>query len=163
MIAAIHGACVGGAVDLICSTDIRYCSSDAWFQIKEVDLGMTADVGTLQRLPKIIGSQSLVKELAYTGRKMSASEALQAGFVNHVSNDQNRLVNLIFFQVSYYLWIKTYEAKLIILSLLEKALDVAKQIASKSPVAVQGTKLSLDYSRDHTVEEGLNHMVRIKV
>lgn len=95
MIAAVHGACVGGGVDLICSTDIRYCSSDAWFQIKEVDLGMAADVGTLQRLPTIIGSQSLVKELAYTGRKMLAAEALQVGFVSQVLNDRNRLVNLI--------------------------------------------------------------------
>ncbi|XP_058806117.1 delta(3,5)-Delta(2,4)-dienoyl-CoA isomerase, mitochondrial isoform X1 [Phymastichus coffea] len=132
VIAAIHGACIGGAVDMICSTDIRYCTSDAWFQIKEVDLGMAADVGTLQRLPKIIGSDSLIKELAFTGRKMLAPEALQVGFVSHVANNQE--------------------------SLMKKAFDVAEQIASKSPVAVQGIKLSLNYSRDHTIDEGLNHI-----
>ena len=75
---------------MICSADIRYCSSDAWFQIKEVDLGMAADVGALQRLPKIIGSESLIKELAYTGRKMMASEAQQFGFVSQVLNDNKR-------------------------------------------------------------------------
>ncbi|XP_014218083.1 delta(3,5)-Delta(2,4)-dienoyl-CoA isomerase, mitochondrial-like, partial [Copidosoma floridanum] len=133
VIVAVHGACVGGGVDMICSTDIRYCSADSWFQIKEVDLGMAADVGTLQRLPKIIGSQSVVRELAYTARKMAAPEALMLGFVSQVFNDQKEL--------------------------LEKALDLAKQIASKSPVAVQGTKLSLNYSRDHTVDEGLNHIL----
>jgi len=132
VIAAVHGACIGGGVDMICSADIRYCSADSWFQVKEVDLGMAADVGTLQRLPKIIGSQSLVRELAYTARKMHAPEALKIGFVSEVFDDQK--------------------------SLLEKSLDIAKQIASKSPVAVQGTKLSLNYSRDHTVEEGLNHI-----
>ena len=78
---------------MLCSTDIRYCTSDAWFQIKEVDLGMAADVGTLQRLPKIIGSHSLLKELAYTGRKMLAPEALQVGFVSQVLNDQKRFVH----------------------------------------------------------------------
>lgn len=80
---------------MICSADIRYCSSDAWFQIKEVDLGMAADVGTLQRLPKIIGSESLVKELAYTARKMFATEALQAGFVSQVLDDQKRFVSML--------------------------------------------------------------------
>ncbi|XP_011497597.1 PREDICTED: delta(3,5)-Delta(2,4)-dienoyl-CoA isomerase, mitochondrial isoform X2 [Ceratosolen solmsi marchali] len=133
VITAVHGACVGGGVDMICSADIRYCSSDAWFQIKEVDLGMAADVGTLQRLPKIIGSQSLVNELAYTGRKMLSSEALQIGFVSQILDDKT--------------------------SLMDKALDVAKEIAAKSPVAVQGTKLSLNYSREHTVGEGLNHIL----
>lgn len=77
---------------MICSADIRYCTSDAWFQIKEVDLGLAADVGTLQRLPKIIGSHSLVKELAYTGRKMMAPEALQSGFVSQVLDDEKRFI-----------------------------------------------------------------------
>lgn len=92
VIAAAHGACVGGAVDILCSADIRYCSSDAWFQIKEVDLGLAADVGTLQRLPKIIGSQSLVKDLVYTARKMLAPEALASGFVSEVLVDHKRFV-----------------------------------------------------------------------
>lgn len=80
---------------MICSADIRYCSSNAWFQIKEVDLGMAADVGTLQRLPKIIGSHSLVKELSYTGRKMLAPEALQCGFVSRVLDDEKRYIFFI--------------------------------------------------------------------
>lgn len=92
VIAAVHGACIGGAVDMICSADIRYCSSNAFFQIKEVDLGLAADVGTLQRLPKIIGSHSLVKELAYTARKMMAPEALTTGFVSQVLDDEKRFV-----------------------------------------------------------------------
>lgn len=90
MIAAVHGGAIGGAVDMICSADIRYCTADAWFQIKEVDLGMAADVGTLQRMPKVIGSESLIKELAFTGRKMLAPEALQVGFVNHIAENQER-------------------------------------------------------------------------
>ncbi|XP_014236389.1 delta(3,5)-Delta(2,4)-dienoyl-CoA isomerase, mitochondrial [Trichogramma pretiosum] len=133
VIAAVHGACIGGGINMICSADIRFCSSDAWFQIKEVELGMTADVGALQRLPKIIGSESLVKELTYTARKMLATEALQYGFVSQVMNDHK--------------------------SLMDKAMSVAKQIASKSPVAVQGSKLNLNYARDHSVEDSLNHIL----
>ncbi|XP_071656973.1 delta(3,5)-Delta(2,4)-dienoyl-CoA isomerase, mitochondrial isoform X2 [Patagioenas fasciata] len=81
IIAAIHGACVGAGVDLISACDIRFCSQDAWFQVKEVDIGLAADVGTLQRLPKIVGSQSLVNELAFTARKMMAPEAQSCGLV----------------------------------------------------------------------------------
>ncbi|XP_033213336.1 delta(3,5)-Delta(2,4)-dienoyl-CoA isomerase, mitochondrial [Belonocnema kinseyi] len=132
VIAAAHGASVGGGVDMLCAADMRYCSSNAWFQIKEVELGMTADVGTLQRLPKIIGCSSLIRELAYTGRKFLSNEALLCGFVNKLFDDEN--------------------------SLMAAALDIAEQIANASPVAVQGTKISLNYSRDHTVQEGLDHI-----
>ncbi|KAL2743494.1 hypothetical protein V1477_008983 [Vespula maculifrons] len=132
VIAAVHSACIGSGVDMICAADIRYCSSDAWFQIKEVDIGMAADVGTLQRFPKIIGSDSLVRELVYTARKFPATEALQCGFVNCVFDSQE--------------------------SLLNKSIELAEEIASKSPVAVQSSKLSLVYSRDHSVEEGLEHI-----
>lgn len=90
MIAAIHGACIGGGVDMISAADIRYCSSDAWFQIKEVDIGMAADVGTLQRFQKIIGSDSLVRELVYTARKFTAAEAVQQGFVSRSFDNQER-------------------------------------------------------------------------
>ena len=76
VLAAIHGACIGGGIDLICCADMRYCSADATFSIKEIDIGMTADVGTLQRLPKLMG-EGMVRELAYTGRKFDATEALQ--------------------------------------------------------------------------------------
>ncbi|XP_074133954.1 delta(3,5)-Delta(2,4)-dienoyl-CoA isomerase, mitochondrial [Sminthopsis crassicaudata] len=132
VIAAVHGGCIGGGVDLISACDIRYCAQDAWFQVKEVDIGLAADVGTLQRLPRILGSQSLVNELAFTARKMMADEALSSGLVNRVFQDHE--------------------------SLLAAALGLAGEISSKSPVAVQGTKINLLYSRDHSVAEGLNFM-----
>lgn len=132
VIAAVHNACIGAGVDMISAADIRYCSSDAWFQIKEVDIGMAADVGTLQRFPKVVGSDSLVRELVYTARKFTAIEALQCGFVSCVLDTQE--------------------------SLLNKSIELAEEIASKSPVAVQGSKISLVYSRDHSVQEGLDHI-----
>ncbi|XP_064215003.1 delta(3,5)-Delta(2,4)-dienoyl-CoA isomerase, mitochondrial isoform X2 [Tribolium castaneum] len=132
ILAAIHLACVGGGVDLIAAADMRYCTKDSWFQVKEVDIGMAADVGTLQRLPKIIGSDSLVRELCYTARKMPAAEALGSGLVSRVFEDKA--------------------------SMIEGVIGIAKEISKKSPVAVQGTKVSLVYSRDHTVQEGLDHI-----
>ncbi|XP_040437534.1 delta(3,5)-Delta(2,4)-dienoyl-CoA isomerase, mitochondrial, partial [Falco naumanni] len=132
VIAAVHGACVGAGVDLISACDIRYCSQDAWFQVKEVDIGLAADVGTLQRLPKIVGSQSLVNELAFTARKMMAPEAQSCGLVSRVFPDKA--------------------------SLLRGALAVAAAVAARSPVAVQGTKVNLVYARDHPVPEGLRYM-----
>ncbi|MEE6490537.1 hypothetical protein FKM82_015898 [Ascaphus truei] len=84
VIVAIHNGCIGGGVDLITACDIRYCTQDAWFQVKEVDIGLAADVGTLQRLPKIIGSQSLVNELALTARKMISDEARSSGLVRYL-------------------------------------------------------------------------------
>ncbi|KAK2490750.1 hypothetical protein MC885_013936 [Smutsia gigantea] len=132
VIAAIHGACVGGGVDLITACDIRYCAQDAFFQVKEVDVGLAADVGTLQRLPRIIGSKSLVNELAFTARKMMADEALSSGLVSRVFPDKE--------------------------TMLDSAFALAAEISSKSPVAVQGTKVNLLYSRDHSVAESLNYM-----
>ena len=90
VIAAVHNACIGGGVDFITATDIRVCTRDAYFQVKEVDLGLAADIGTLQRLPKIVGSQSLVRELCYTARKMGAEEAERCGFVSSVYEDKDR-------------------------------------------------------------------------
>ncbi|KZS03860.1 Delta-Delta-dienoyl-CoA isomerase [Daphnia magna] len=133
VIAAVHGGCIGGGVDLITAADIRFCTQDAFFQIKEVDIGLAADVGTLQRLPKVIGSDSLVRELAYTARKMFADEAAQAGLVSRVLSDKEIM--------------------------LKVALEIASAIADKSPVAVQGSKHNLNYARDHSIEEGLNYMV----
>ena len=134
IIGAIHSACIGGGVDLISATDIRVCSKDAWFQVKEVDMGLAADVGTLQRLPKILGSQSLVSELCLTARKMKAEEAEKVGLVSAVYETREEM--------------------------MAGALEMAKSIASKSPVAVQGTKQSLIYSREHSTEEGLDHVAR---
>lgn len=85
VIVGVHSACVGAGVDLITAADIRYCTDDAWFQVKEVEIGMAADVGTLQRLPKVIGSQSLVRELCFTGRKFDSKEAFASGLVSRVS------------------------------------------------------------------------------
>lgn len=89
VITASHNACVGAGVDLITAADIRYCSKDAWFQVKEVDIGMAADVGTLQRLPKVIGSQSLVRELCFTARKMQSDEAEKCGLISKVCTLQS--------------------------------------------------------------------------
>ncbi|XP_054000648.1 delta(3,5)-Delta(2,4)-dienoyl-CoA isomerase, mitochondrial [Hylaeus anthracinus] len=132
VIAAIHGPCIGAGINMVSAADIRYCSSDAWFQVKEVALGMAADVGILQRFSKIVGSDSLVRELVYTARKFAASEALQHGFVSRLFHNQE--------------------------SLLKGSMELAEQIASKSPVAVQGSKLSLVYSRDHPVQDSLDHI-----
>ncbi|XP_068766505.1 delta(3,5)-Delta(2,4)-dienoyl-CoA isomerase, mitochondrial [Struthio camelus] len=132
VIVAVHGACIGGGVNLISACDIRYCTQDAWFQVKEVDIGLAADVGSLHRLPKIVGSQSLVNELAFTARKMLAPEAHSCGLVSRVFPDKA--------------------------TLLQGALDLASDIAARSPVAVQGTKVNLVYARDHSVPEGLRYM-----
>ncbi|CAM9882713.1 unnamed protein product [Lampetra fluviatilis] len=132
VIAAIQGACVGGGVDMVTACDIRFCTQDAWFQVKEVDIGLAADVGTLQRLPKVIGSRSLVCDLVYTGRKMMSDEAKSSGLISRVFPDKA--------------------------SLMEAALQIAEDIASKSPVAVQGSKVNLVYSRDHSVRESLEYM-----
>ncbi|WP_263265067.1 crotonase/enoyl-CoA hydratase family protein [Pseudomonas sp. RIT-PI-S] len=131
VLAAIQGYCIGGAVDLIATCDMRYCSEDARFSIKEVDMGMAADVGTLQRLPRIIGD-GMLRELAYTGREVRAAEALRLGLVNQV--------------------FPTSEA------LLEGVFDLAGQIACKSPIAVTGTKRMLSYMRDHSVADGLEYV-----
>lgn len=131
VLTAIQGGCIGGALDLVCAADSRYCTADAYFTIKETELGMTADVGTLQRLPKLIPA-GIVKELAFTGRKFSAQEAQQFGLVNRVYDDQD--------------------------SMLEGVMEIAAQIAANSPLAVTGCKEMLNYSRDHSVEDSLKYM-----
>lgn len=131
VLAAIHGGAIGGAIDMVCAADSRYCTKDAFFTIKETELGMTADVGTLQRLPHLI-PQGLVRELAYTGRNWSAQEALQAGFVNQVFDDQQQM--------------------------LEGVMKIAQKIAMNSPMAVAGCKEMLNYARDNNVAESLNYM-----
>ena len=131
VLAAIQGGCIGGAVDMVTAADMRYASADAFFVIQEINIGMTADVGTLQRLPKII-PDGVARELAYTGRRMSAQRALEVGLVNQVFPTHEELVTGV--------------------------LEIAGEIASKSPLAIWGTKEMLLYSRDHSVADGLNHI-----
>jgi len=94
VIAAVHNACMGAGVDLLCACDIRYASKDAFFSIKEVDVGLASDIGTLQRMPKIVGNEGLVRELAYTARHFSAQEALQFGFVTRVLDSRELMLGL---------------------------------------------------------------------
>ena len=131
VLAAIQGGCIGGAVDMVTAADMRYASADAFFVIQEINIGMTADVGTLQRLPKII-PDGVARELAYTGRRMSAQRALEVGLINEIFPTHEELVVGV--------------------------LEIAREIASKSPLAIWGTKEMLLYSRDHSVADGLNHI-----
>jgi enoyl-CoA hydratase len=131
VIAAIHGGCIGGAVDMVTACCIRYATADVFFCVQEINIGMVADVGTLQRLPKLL-PMSLVKELAYTGRRLSAAKALAHGLVTEVFD--------------------THEA------LVAGALKAAQEIASKPPVAIWGTKQAINYARDHSTEDSLRQM-----
>jgi enoyl-CoA hydratase len=131
VIVAIQGGCIGGAVDMVTAGCIRYATADAFFCIQEINIGMVADVGTLQRLPKLV-PLAVVKELAYTGRRLSAQKALGYGLVNEVFD--------------------TPEAT------LAAALQCAKEIAAKPPVAIWGTKQVIHYTRDHSVEDSLKQM-----
>ena len=131
VIVAIQGGCIGGAVDMVTAGCIRYATADAFFCIQEINIGMVADVGTLQRLPKLV-PLAVVKELAYTGRRLSAQKALGYGLVNEVFD--------------------TPEAT------LAAAMQCAKEIATKPPVAIWGTKQVIHYTRDHSVEDSLKQM-----
>jgi enoyl-CoA hydratase len=131
VIAALHGGVIGGAVDMVTACCIRYGSKDTFFCIQEINIGMVADVGTLQRLPKLV-PLAVVKELAYTGRRMGADKALGYGLLNEVFDTQEQT--------------------------LAAALQCAAEIASKPPVAIWGTKQAVHYARDHTVDEALKQM-----
>ena len=131
VIAAIQGGCIGGAVDMVTACCIRYASAEAFFCIQEINIGMVADVGTLQRLPKLI-PLAVVKELAYTGRRLTADKAMQYGLVNAVFESPE--------------------------ATLQAAMECAKEIASKPPVAMWGTKQAIHFARDHTVDESLKQM-----
>ena len=128
VLAAIHGACVGGALDLVTCCDMRYVSPNAFFAIKEIDIGMVADVGTLQRLPRLIG-EGITRELAYTGRKVDAEEAQRLGLANRVFGSA--------------------------VELAAGVRHIAESIAAKSPLAIRGSKEILNYSRDHSIADGL--------
>lgn len=131
VIVVLQGGCIGGAVDMVTAACLRYASADAFFCIQEINIGMVADVGTLQRLPKLM-PMAVVKELAYTGRRMGADKALQYGLVNAVLPDAA--------------------------SALAAAMQTAKEITSKPPVAIWGTKQALHYARDHSTEDSLKQM-----
>ncbi|MDO8250734.1 MAG: enoyl-CoA hydratase-related protein [Rhodoferax sp.] len=131
VIAAIQGGCIGGAVDMVTACCIRYATADAFFCIQEINIGMVADVGTLQRLPKLI-PLGVVKELAYTGRRLPAQKALAYGLVNDVFDTQD--------------------------AMLSAALQCAREIAAKPPVAIWGTKQVIHYARDHSVNDSLQQM-----
>jgi enoyl-CoA hydratase len=131
VITAIQGGCIGGAVDMVSACDLRYASADAFFCVQEINLGMTADVGTLQRLPKII-PEGIAREWAYRGHRVPAARAAEVGLVNEVFADHE--------------------------SLVAGALEIAQEIASKSPLAIWGTKEMITFTRDHSVADSLNHM-----
>ncbi|WVQ82995.1 hypothetical protein IAT38_005133 [Cryptococcus sp. DSM 104549] len=132
IIVTLFGPSVGLAIDIASACDIRVCTSTTQFGIFEVTVGLAADIGTLQRFPKIVGNGSKARELALTGRMFGAAEALEIGFVSKVVEGGRQQA-------------------------IDAAVDIAKVIATKSPIAVIGTKHMLNYSRDHTVDEGLEY------
>jgi len=131
VLVGVQGAVIGGAVDMLCACDTRYCTEDAFFAIQEIKIGMTADLGTLQRLQHLVPS-GLARELAYTGRKLKAEEAQNSGFVTRVFADHEAMTSGL--------------------------LEIAREIAARSPLAVAGSKEMLDYARDHSVPDGLNYI-----
>lgn len=131
VLAAVQGACVGGGIDMTVCTDVRYCTKDAFFVVQETNIGMAPDLGTLQRLPRLI-PDGIARELAYTGRRMYGEEARAVGYVNQVFD--------------------THE------EMLAGVMEIAREIASKSPLAVHGCKELMNYARDHSVEDSLNYV-----
>ena len=131
VLAAVQGGCIGGAIDLVTACDMRYATEDAFFVVQETNIGMTADVGTLQRLPKII-PDGVARELVYTGRRMPASRAREVGLVNQVFPDQG--------------------------AMLAAVTEIATEIAARSPLVIWGCKEMLVHARDHSVADGLAHV-----
>jgi enoyl-CoA hydratase len=135
VIAAIQGGCVGGALDLAAACDLRVASADAFFTVQEIHIGMAADLGVLQRLPKIV-PPGVARQMAYTGERVGAERALAIGLVNAVLPDAD--------------------------ALLAHALDLARQIAEKSPLAIAGSKRALQYAVDHPTHEALAQMTLLQ-
>jgi enoyl-CoA hydratase len=135
VICAMQGGCIGGALDLATACDLRYCSADAFFCVQEINIGMTADVGVLQRLPKIV-APAVAREMAYTGERLPAERALAVGLVNAVLPDA--------------------------VALLAHAMTVARSIAAKSPLAIAGSKLALNFARDHGTAAALAQMTLLQ-
>lgn len=135
VIAAIQGACIGGAFDMIAACDLRYATQDATFKIQEINLAMMADLGGLQRLPYIL-PDAIVRELAYTGEALSAERALALGLINEI--------------------LPSHE------DLIKRVLQVAQQIASKAPLAVSASKEAINYARDHHINDALLHCANLQ-
>jgi enoyl-CoA hydratase len=135
VICAIQGGCIGGALDLATACDIRVCSADAFFTVQEIHIGMMADLGVLQRLMKIV-PQGVAREMAYTGERVNAERALQIGLVNAVLPDAQ--------------------------AALDHAMNLARNIAAKSPVAIAGSKLALNHARDHGTAASLQQMTLLQ-
>jgi enoyl-CoA hydratase len=131
VLAAVQGGCIGGAIDMITAADCRYATADAFFCIQEINIGMTADVGTLQRLPKII-PEGVAREWAYTGDRIPAARAHEVGLVNEVFDTHD--------------------------DLLAGVMDIAGRIAKQSPLAIWGTKEMVTYTRDHSTADSLNYI-----
>jgi enoyl-CoA hydratase len=135
VICAVQGGCIGGALDLAAACDLRVCSADAFFTVQEIHIGMVADLGSLQRLPKIV-PQGIARQMAYTGERVDAQRALAIGLVNAVLPDAD--------------------------ALLLHANELAAQIAAKSPLAIAGSKLALNQARDHNTAEALSQMTLLQ-
>ena len=131
VIAAIQGGAIGGGVDFSVACDMRYATKDAFFTIMETNIGMTADVGTFPRLVKLI-PEGIVRELAYTGRPFPAEEAKSVGLVNQIYDNQETMI--------------------------EEVMKIAKEIATKAPLAIYGCKRIINYSRDHNTADGLDYI-----
>jgi enoyl-CoA hydratase len=135
VICAIQGGCVGGALDLATACDIRVCSADAFFTVQEITIGMAADLGVLQRLPKLV-PQGVARQMAYTGERLDAQRALAVGLVNAVLPDAA--------------------------AVLDHAMALAQSIAAKSPLAIAGSKLALNHARDHSTASALQQMTLLQ-
>jgi len=133
VIACVHGACMGAGVEILSATDMRVCTADSKFSLAEINIALAADIGGLQRFPKAIGSQAVVRELAFTGRTFFAQDALQWGLVSKVLSDRA--------------------------AAREYAFGLAQTIAGKSPVAAMGVKAFLNYTRDHSVDDSLEYAI----
>ena len=131
VLAAVQGGVIGGAVDLVTACDVRYASADAFFCVQEINIGMTADVGTLQRLGGLV-PEGFAREMAFTGRRVPAARAYEVGLVSQVYADHDSLVSGV--------------------------LDTAGEIAAKSPLAIWGTKVAMNYARDHSVDDSLEQI-----
>lgn len=135
VIAAVHGACIGGAFDMIAACDMRYATADASFKIQEINLAMMADLGGLQRLPYLL-PDAVLRELAFTGKALTAERALSLGLINEVFPDQK--------------------------TMLEHVLEVADAVASRAPLAISASKEAINYARDHSIQDALLHCANLQ-